>query len=114
MDIIVKPNNWILPNRIGYNNEIYKTFNPSKYYSKQDDAVLKKPCKKSDDTCDIHDNDIKLLRQQTIVKDYMQFDGPYRGVLLYHELGSGKSIASIAAAEGYINLKKIDLIERSH
>ena len=45
MDIIVKPNNWILPNRIGYNNEIYKTFNPSKYSSKQDDAVLKKPCK---------------------------------------------------------------------
>ena len=107
MDIIVKPNNWILPNRIGYNNEIYKTFNPSKYSSKQDDAVLKKPCKKTDDTCDIHDNDIKLLRQQKIVKDYMQFDGPYRGVLLYHELGSGKSIASIAAAEGYINLKKI-------
>ena len=107
MDIIVKPNNWILPNRIGYNNEIYKTFNPSKYSSKQDDAVITKPCKKSDDTCDIHDNNIKLLRQQKIVKDYMQFDGPYRGVLLYHELGSGKSIASIAAAEGYINLKKI-------
>jgi len=107
MDIIVKPNNWILPNRIGYNNEIYKTFNPSKYSSKQDDAVKTKPCKTSDDTCDIHDNNIKLLRQQKIVKDYMQFDGPYRGVLLYHELGSGKSIASIAAAEGYINLKKI-------
>ena len=107
MDIIVKPNNWILPNRIGYNNEIYKTFNPSKYSSKQDDAVITKPCKKSDDTCDIHDNNIKLLRQQKIVKDYMQFDGPYRGILLYHELGSGKSIASIAAAEGYINLKKI-------
>ena len=107
MDIIVKPNNWILPNRIGYNNEIYKTFNPSKYSTKQDDSVKTKPCKTSDDTCDIHDNNIKLLRQQKIVKDYMQFDGPYRGVLLYHELGSGKSIASIAAAEGYINLKKI-------
>jgi hypothetical protein len=37
----------------------------------------------------------------------MQYDSPYRGILLYHELGSGKSIASIAAAEGYVNLKKI-------
>jgi superfamily II DNA or RNA helicase len=50
---------------------------------------------------------VKLLRQQKIVKDYMQYDSPYRGILLYHELGSGKSIASIAAAEGYVNLKKI-------
>lgn len=37
----------------------------------------------------------------------MQYDSPYRGILLYHELGSGKSIASIAAAEGYVNMKKI-------
>ena len=106
MDIIVKPTNWILPNRIGYNKEIYNTFNPSKYLNKVDNAI-KAPCKCSSDSCDVDDNYIKLLRQQKIVKDYMQVDGPYRGILLYHELGSGKSIASIAAAEGYINQKKI-------
>ena len=106
MDIIVKPTDWILPNRIGYNKEIYNTFNPSKYLSKVDNAV-KASCKCSSDSCDIDEDYIKLLRQQKIVKDYMQFDGPYRGILLYHELGSGKSIASIAAAEGYINQKKI-------
>ena len=106
MDIIVKPTNWILPNRIGYNKEIYNTFNPSKYLNKADNAV-KASCKCSSDSCDIDEDYIKLLRQQKIVKDYMQFDGPYRGILLYHELGSGKSIASIAAAEGYINQKKI-------
>lgn len=106
MDIIVKPTDWILPNRIGYNKEIYNTFNPSKYLSKADNAV-KASCKCSSDSCDIDEDYIKLLRQQKIVKDYMQFDGPYRGILLYHELGSGKSIASIAAAEGYVNQKKI-------
>ena len=106
MDIIVKPTDWILPNRIGYNKEIYNTFNPSKYLSKVDNAV-KASCKCSSDSCDIDEDYIKLLRQQKIVKDYMQFDGPYRGILLYHELGSGKSIASIAATEGYINQKKI-------
>jgi len=41
------------------------------------------------------------------VKDYMQYDSPYRGILLYHELGSGKSIASIAASEGYVFNKKV-------
>jgi superfamily II DNA or RNA helicase len=104
MDIIVKPNEWVLPNRIGYNKKIYNTFNPSKYAS---EAAAPAACKCSNDTCEIEESYIKLLRQQKIVKDYMQFDSPYRGILLYHELGSGKSIASIAAAEGYVNQKKI-------
>jgi hypothetical protein len=105
MDIIVKPNEWVLPNRIGYNKNIYNTFNPSKYASEA--AAAPAACKCSNDTCEIEESYIKLLRQQKIVKDYMQFDSPYRGILLYHELGSGKSIASIAAAEGYVNQKKI-------
>ena len=106
MDIIVKPNEWVLPNRIGYNKKIYNTFNPSKYASEAP-AAAPAACKCSNDTCEIEESYIKLLRQQKIVKDYMQFDSPYRGILLYHELGSGKSIASIAAAEGYVNQKKI-------
>jgi superfamily II DNA or RNA helicase len=108
MEYIVKPDNWVLPNRIGYNKEIYNTFNPAKYLSNQDNPKKISPsCKCTDNSCDLEDNYIKLLRQQKIVKDYMQYDSPYRGILLYHELGSGKSIASIAAAEGYVNMKKI-------
>ena len=111
MDIIVKPTDWVLPNRIGYNKKIYNTFNPSKYLETKERAAAQAPapaaCKCSNDTCEIEESYIKLLRQQKIVKDYMQFDSPYRGILLYHELGSGKSIASIAAAEGYVKLKKI-------
>ena len=108
MDIIVKPKEWVLPNRIGYNKKIYNTFNPSNYAATATPTKTVKPaCKCTDDTCDLEDNYVKLLRQQKIVKDYMQYDSPYRGILLYHELGSGKSIASIAAAEGYVNLKKI-------
>jgi hypothetical protein len=108
MDIIVKPKDWVLPNRIGYNKKIYNTFNPSNYAATATATKAVKPaCKCTDDTCDLEDSYVKLLRQQKIVKDYMQYDSPYRGILLYHELGSGKSIASIAAAEGYVNLKKI-------
>ena len=97
MDIIVKPNDWVLPNRIGYNKKIYNTFNPSKYVIADTDG----------DTDDAKKYGMKLLRQQKIVKDYMQYDSPYRGILLYHELGSGKSIASIAASEGYVFKKKV-------
>jgi superfamily II DNA or RNA helicase len=103
MDIEVVPDKWVLPNRIGYNKEIYETFHPSKYPFK----AKKNPCKCSQDSCELDANIVSLFPQQRIVKDYMQFDSPYRGILLYHELGSGKSAASIAAAEGYVNRKKI-------
>jgi hypothetical protein len=106
MDIEVKPSDWILPNRIGFNKYIYNTFHPSKYNDKIKD-IKDKSCKCSGDSCDIDIKTLSLFPQQRIVKDYMQFDSPYRGILLYHELGSGKSAASIAAAEGYINKKKV-------
>ena len=96
--------NWTLPNRIGYNEKIYRKFNPNKYEIDN----IKAKCKCDDDVCDIVENtSIKLFPQQQVIKDYFQFNSPYRGALLYHELGSGKSGASIAAAEGYIGKKKI-------
>ena len=99
----VMPNEWILPNRIGYNEKLYKSFNPE-YYS----SVLKKPkCDCDENVCDINEDTINLYPQQRFIRDYIQFNSPYRGALLYHELGSGKSGASIAAAEGYIEKKKI-------
>lgn len=65
MEYIVKPDNWVLPNRIGYNKEIYNTFNPVKYLSNQDKAAKTSPsCKCTDNSCDLEDNYIKLLRQQ--------------------------------------------------
>ena len=95
---------WILPNRIGYNENIFRNLNPEKY-----EMSIKKPeCECKNDVCElVEDTSIKLFPQQQVIKDYFQFNSPYRGALLYHELGSGKSGASIAAAEGYIGKKKI-------
>jgi hypothetical protein len=99
----VMPNEWILPNRIGYNEKIYKSFKPE-YYS----SILQKPkCDCEDNVCDLTEDTVNLYPQQRFIRDYIQFNSPYRGALLYHELGSGKSGASIAAAEGYIEKKKI-------
>ena len=37
---------------------------------------------------------------QEFVRDYMQRGSPYRGILVYHGLGSGKTCTSIATMEG--------------
>ena len=106
MTLEVIPKEWILPNRIGYNKKIYNTFNPSKYPINK----KKSGCKCSSDSCEEDTNVISLFPQQRIVRDYMQFDSPYHGILLYHELGSGKSAASIATSEGYVNRVKVFII----
>lgn len=42
-----------------------------------------------------------LLTHQKIVRDYLNVLTPYRGLLLFHGLGSGKTCSSIAIAEGF-------------
>ena len=44
---------------------------------------------------------------QKIVRDYMNIYTPYRGLLLYHGLGAGKTCASIAIAEGMKENKEV-------
>ena len=53
------------------------------------------------------DKDFSLLIHQKIVRDYINLYTPYRGLLLYHGLGSGKTCSSIAIAEGFKNNKKV-------
>lgn len=99
----IKPKDWILPNRIGYSEKIFKSFRPEYY-----EATSKVSCECDDKgKCDLSDKSVSLFPQQRLIKDFIQFDSPYRGALLYHELGSGKSGASIAAAEGYIDRKSV-------
>lgn len=83
----VKPKKWILPNRIGYTEDIYNKFNHEHY------PIIEKGK--------------KLFSQQRVVRDFLQESSPYRGLLLYHELGSGKSGASIVASEAYVKNKNI-------
>ena len=46
-----------------------------------------------------------LKPYQLLVANYLQENSPYRGLLLYHGLGAGKTAASITIAEGYLNRK---------
>ena len=47
------------------------------------------------------------LPHQNLVRDYINLITPYRGVLLYHGLGSGKTCSSIGIAEGLKSDKQI-------
>ena len=64
-------------------------------------------------TCDSIDEneEFKLLLHQKIVRDYLNIYTPYRGLLLYHGLGSGKTCSSIAIAEAFTGLSSVALGE---
>jgi hypothetical protein len=47
--------------------------------------------------------ELKTFSYQAFVRDYIQKPTPYRGVLVYHGLGSGKTCTSIAAMEALFN-----------
>lgn len=49
----------------------------------------------------------KLFYYQALVRDYLAIETPYRGLLLYHGLGSGKTCSSIAVAESLMSQKRI-------
>jgi len=46
------------------------------------------------------DGPFEPMPHQKLVRDYLSLYTPYRGVLLYHGLGSGKTCSSIGIAEG--------------
>ena len=52
-------------------------------------------------------SDVSLLTHQRLISDYMKLITPYRGLLLYHGLGAGKTCSSIAIAEGFKTDKQI-------
>lgn len=86
----VQPLEWVLPNKKDFLHWINETF--IKYSA--DGKVIKQ---KSNST-----NKFSPFKYQKFVRDYMQNNSPYNGILLYHGTGSGKSCTSIGIAE---NLK---------
>lgn len=53
--------------------------------------------------------EVEVYQYQKFIREYMNSDSPYRGILVYHGLGSGKTCSAIAASEALLakNNKKI-------
>ena len=79
-------------------NFINTLFRPYKEEMKEESVV--RSCSSSGEITD-------LLIHQKLVRDYLTYYTPYRGLLFYHGLGSGKTCASIATAESLKTMKKI-------
>lgn len=58
-------------------------------------------------SCDRSVGAFSLMTHQSIVRDYMNLFTPYRGLLIYHGLGAGKTCSSISIAEGMKSDKEV-------
>ena len=92
----ITPKSYYLPNRPGFVKSIHEDYK---------DYILKA---KDDDDLDSTYKD--LFPHQKFVRDYLQYQSPSRGLLLFHGLGVGKTCASIAAAELLLNNKDVTVM----
>jgi hypothetical protein len=97
----IKVGSYIMNNREIFVNFINSLFEPYKRELEENKESI------SCDNIGKTSSDFSLLTHQKIVRDYMNLYTPYRGLLLYHGLGSGKTCTSIAIAEGMKDSKSI-------
>jgi hypothetical protein len=99
--VILKVSDYYMNNRETFVNFINGIFKP--YH----DELLENDQEISCDTIGKTSSGFSLLTHQKIVRDYINLYTPYRGLLLYHGLGSGKTCTSIAIAEGMKDAKRV-------
>lgn len=97
--VLIRANGYYMNNRETFINFINALFKPYKEEIKDQSTSISCENKGS--------REFELLTHQKIVRDYLNIYTPYRGLLLYHGLGSGKTCSSIAIAEGLKTQKKI-------
>jgi hypothetical protein len=102
--INIKVSSYIMNNREIFVNFINSLFEPYKRELEENKEGI------SCDTIGKTSSDFSLLTHQKIVRDYMNLYTPYRGLLLYHGLGSGKTCTSIAIAEGMKDSKSVIIL----
>ena len=102
--IVLKKSSYYLNNREVFINYVNRMFQD---YRKE---ILED---KSQMSCDSKEQseEFKLLTHQKIVRQYINLYSPYRGLLIYHGLGSGKTCTSIAVAETFQQIHSVALAE---
>ena len=110
--VLVRASQYYLNNRqifVSFINKLFQSYRDQILQEREqsevaegEDLLASKCSKKTDSFLEF-----ELLTHQKIVRDYLNLYTPYRGLLLYHGLGSGKTCSSIAIAEGMKNDKQI-------
>ena len=84
---MIKPKKWVNLDQQEFYSWLNETFD--KY--RMDLSKTKSKTESKDE--------FEPYQYQKLMRDYMQLDSPYRGILLYHGLGSGKTCSSIVISE---------------
>ena len=91
-NVLIKTENYYMNNRKQFIGNISTMLNHYKKELESNTGAIS--CKNQGK------GEFKKLIHQKVVLDYLNLDTPYRGLLLYHGLGSGKTCTAIAIAEG--------------
>ena len=86
-------------NNDNFYKEITKLF--SKYRIKNDKQTLKEIC---------YPKKFKLQIPQQFVGEFINPNTPYKGLLIYHQIGAGKTCAAISIAENWKRKKNIIVV----
>lgn len=86
---ISPPQGWVLPNRAKFPSWLTTTFKYPPTKANIDEIAKRCP---DNEPCHFEIKHVNLFPYQKIIKDYIQFDSPYRGLLLFHNVGSGKCL----------------------
>ena len=96
----ISPKLWELPNRKTFYTWLNKNF--KEYEVSQYEKGKKVSSEKRE-----------LFRIQKLVRDFMQDGSPYRGLMLYHGLGTGKTCSAISIAESILSLKEVVFMSKA-
>ena len=99
-NVDIRVSSYYMSNRESFINFINKIFHPYREILEREENSI---------TCEnLGKNENRdLMIHQRIVRDYVNLYTPYRGLLLYHGLGSGKTCSSIGIVEGMKNEKRV-------
>ena len=107
---MVSPKVWELPNRKRFYNWTYDTF--KKYdYGRAGSKRRQSSVEDEEGRKNVGKMNLNLI--QKLVRDFMQGESPYRGLLLYLGLGVGKTCAAISIAEAIHNRKEIVVLSKA-
>jgi hypothetical protein len=95
--MIIRASSYYMNNRLQFIQKLNLLFKPRRDQSKGEEVSCEKRSSEA----------FALLTHQEVVRDYLNSYSPYRGLLIYHGLGSGKTCTSIAIAEGMKSDKPI-------
>lgn len=90
-NIEIHPKSWVVPEHLGFSDWVTDTF-----FGAYDMADKEKKS-----------TGMVLFRHQKFIKDFLQPQSPFRGIVLYHNLGVGKSCSAIATLEILIDTRDV-------